>query len=337
MKVSVAIITYNQEKFIAQAIESVLMQKVNFDYEIVIGDDCSTDRTREILVEFEKKYPAKIRPLFAEKNFGDYGRTNFVRSLEACTGDYIAILDGDDYWTKDFKLQWQADFLDKHPQCSISFHFFSTLDEKGKRRIFYPPGLKRIYTLKDLLLNNFIGSSTVMFRNALFGEFPEWYHGSQTGGQIVVGDWPLHVLNAQHGDIGCIHKFMAVKRLHNQGVYSKLDAVQQIKSSIESRKFVNKQLNFRYDSIFQRYYALSFLHIAKEYIDLGDRKHAREYLLRSMAGAHFYHAVFSQRFFQVALKLYFPWPLPFLTSLVKPLLQARLRSKLKNKIFPKRS
>ena len=98
----------------------VLMQKVDFPYEIVIGEDCSTDRTREILLDYKRQYPDKIRLLLNEKNMGR--RYNARNTLFSCTGDYIANLDGDDYWTDERKLQKQINFFSKHPDCTICFH-----------------------------------------------------------------------------------------------------------------------------------------------------------------------------------------------------------------------
>ena len=97
MKLSVLMITYNHENFIAQAIDSVLRQDVNFGYEIVIGEDCSSDRTRSIVMAYEKKHPEKIRLLLPEQNLGMMG--NFMQTLQACRGEYIAIVEDDDYWT----------------------------------------------------------------------------------------------------------------------------------------------------------------------------------------------------------------------------------------------
>ena len=105
IKVSVVMLTYNHEKYIAQAIESVLMQETDFHYEIVIGEDCSTDRTREIVIEYQKKYPDKIRTLLHAKNIG--GNANYRQTYSECNGDYIAFLEGDDFWIDRKKLQKQ--------------------------------------------------------------------------------------------------------------------------------------------------------------------------------------------------------------------------------------
>ena len=110
-KVSVLMITYNQESFIAQAIRSALMQITDFDYEIVIGDDYSTDRTRQIVADIACKHPARIKPVFQNVHVG--ANRNLVAALKACPGEYVAVLEGDDYWTTQNKIQLQVDFLDR--------------------------------------------------------------------------------------------------------------------------------------------------------------------------------------------------------------------------------
>ncbi len=111
IKVNVCVITYNHEEFIEKALASILNQKADFDFDIVIGDDCSSDKTKEIILKYKQRYPDLIRILFSEKNIGM--RENFLRSLKACKGKYIAILEGDDYWTDEYKLQKQFDYLEK--------------------------------------------------------------------------------------------------------------------------------------------------------------------------------------------------------------------------------
>lgn len=113
MILSVGILTYNQEKYIRQCLDAVLMQKVDFEYEIVVGDDASSDSTQDILREYAAKYPGKFVLLLGEKNEGI--SMNYKKVLSACKGKYIALCEGDDFWTDAHKLQAQVDFLEKHP------------------------------------------------------------------------------------------------------------------------------------------------------------------------------------------------------------------------------
>src|ERR1017187_2565779 len=115
-KVSVLMITYNHEKYIAQAIESVLMQKTDFPYELILGEDCSTDGTREIVREYSRKHPEIVRAPPRERTLG--AKENVRQIVFASRGKYIALLEGDDYWTSQEKLQLQADLLDAHPETA---------------------------------------------------------------------------------------------------------------------------------------------------------------------------------------------------------------------------
>lgn len=118
--VSVFMLAYNHEKYIAEAIESVLMQKTDFDFDIVIGEDCSTDATRHIVLEYAQKYPNKIKPILHNVNVG--AMLNQMYVLEACTGKYVAMCEGDDYWTDPFKLQKQVDFLEANKEYVLTTH-----------------------------------------------------------------------------------------------------------------------------------------------------------------------------------------------------------------------
>jgi glycosyltransferase involved in cell wall biosynthesis len=130
--VSVHMATYNHEPFIRQAIEGVMMQKTNFEFELVIGEDCSTDKTREICFEYQKKYPDKIRVLWSEKNLhlnphpaGKNGRRTLVR----CRGEFIAYCEGDDYWIDPLKLQKQVDVMRQHKNVGLCFGVADSLNE----------------------------------------------------------------------------------------------------------------------------------------------------------------------------------------------------------------
>jgi glycosyltransferase involved in cell wall biosynthesis len=215
MKLSILMITYKQEPFVAQAIASVLMQRTNFDFELVIGDDKSPDGTGQIAREFARQHPDRIRFLEREANLGMH--RNFYDTFAQCRGEYVAILEGDDYWTDPEKLQIQADALDAHPNWAICFHPAAVLEDgqTTPTRELPPPGERRpIYGLADILRGNMIQTPTVMFRNHLFDEFPGWLI------DLPMLDWPVHALNARKGDIGFIDRTMAVYRMHGGGIWS---------------------------------------------------------------------------------------------------------------------
>lgn len=119
IKVSVCVVTYNQKNYIRECLQSIVDQETDFKFDVIVSDDCSTDGTRAIVQEFSVKYPGIVKPIFHEKNIGAY--KNFVFIHQQATGEYIAHVDGDDYCLPG-KLQVQADFLDKTPNCNIVFH-----------------------------------------------------------------------------------------------------------------------------------------------------------------------------------------------------------------------
>ncbi len=253
MKLSVSITTYNHEGFIAQAIESALNQKTTFDYEIIIGEDDSSDKTREIVKKYKNKYPDKIKLFLNDRKNVIYvdgkptGRWNFVNNLKSAKGQYIALLDGDDYWTDSFKLQKQVDFLDSHPECSICFHAFRKTGEVPENnQPIFPPGRKPIYTIEDILKCTFISTLSVVFRNGLFEDFPEWFF------RMPQADWPLHILNSQHGDIGYIDEVMGVYRVHKGGIWMADGHIEALKKTIKSIKIINPFLSGEHQTINMR-------------------------------------------------------------------------------------
>ena len=222
MKLSVMMITYNHERFIAQALESVLAQQVNFDYEIVIGEDCSTDRTREILMDFCRRYPKRIVPLLRDKNVG--AMRNAEATLAACRGQYLALLEGDDYWTSREKLERQVKFLDTHPGSSMCCHRVQFLDETGLAKTDVFPSLPAgPYTIEDILKGNFVMTCSAVLRRDLVPALPLWFR------KMKLGDWPMFALVARYGTIELMDEVMAVYRVHSGGTWSSLPLITRLR------------------------------------------------------------------------------------------------------------
>jgi glycosyltransferase involved in cell wall biosynthesis len=214
-KVSVLMITYNHERFIEQAVRSVMMQKANFDWELVIGEDCSTDRTREIIEQLVKEFSGRgsIRLLANEQNLGV--GANFRRTYEACLGEYIAFLEGDDYWTAEEKLQLQADFLDAHPDVSLCFHPMIRYSEAEQRIVGLgstgKPG-KQFYDFMDVL------DATVCPHTGTLMVRREHLRLPTTIVSITYVDRVVQLLCAERGRFGYIDRPMSVYRQHSGGV-----------------------------------------------------------------------------------------------------------------------
>jgi glycosyltransferase involved in cell wall biosynthesis len=247
MKVSVLVTTYNHEKYIARALDSVLMQKTNFEYEIIIGEDRSTDQTRSIVLDFQRWNPGKIRLVLPQETLGVGGNRVFAQTFELAKGEYVALLDGDDYWTSPKKLQKQVEFLDLHPDCALCFHNALRIYEDGSRAALPCnfSGQKPISVLEDIVQSNFIGGCTPMLRKDVTGHLPEWYYN------LPHGDWSLYILCAQHGKIGYIDEILGIYRIHNQGFWSKRDAIQKLEEIIAFHETMNANLDFRFNDIVQ--------------------------------------------------------------------------------------
>jgi len=220
--VSVFMMTYNHEKYIAQAIGSVLMQQTNFEFEIVIGEDCSTDRTREIVLEYKAKYPEKIKLLLQEKNVG--AMQNQIDTLRACTGKYIALLEGDDYWTDPYKLQKQVDFLEANPDYGLIYADLYLIDEfsnKLSNNVQELFKVKKIYeenTFFNLLRHgNFIYTATSCFRSALLNH---WLSGISNNKDIYIQDVFLWLLISSQSKVKFLKETMAVYRRHSGNISS---------------------------------------------------------------------------------------------------------------------
>jgi glycosyltransferase involved in cell wall biosynthesis len=258
MRVSVCLLTYNHERYVAQAIESVLAQE-GVDFELVISEDHSTDGTRAIVDGYAARHPDRIRVLTSGANVGM--TRAFARGLEAARGTYVALLDGDDYWTSPHKLRLQTEYLDAHPECAICFHNVTVVYEDGSvaphpfygagpGRHFSRPVPKPVSTLADVAPGNFMQTCSVMFRRGLFGDLPEWFT------DLAVADWPLHVLNAEHGDIGYIDADMAVYRVHAGGVWAGSLAHYRTRNSVDGLvriyRLLDRHLGRRFAPEFER-------------------------------------------------------------------------------------
>lgn len=219
---TVRLMSYNHEAYIVQAIEGGLIQKCNFHFEIVIGDDFSTDNTLDICKSYEKKHPEKIRVLSRPVGGDYYNRRingthliNFVDIIENSRGKYIALLDGDDFWTDPLKLQKQLDFLEKNQKCSFCFHRVNELhdgdlteDNLNKKNI-------QNFYLEDILNKNYAHTSSIVFRKSYLYPIPDLLKTA------MPGDHTLQCLLLRNGGYAFYMKEnMAVYRKHEGGIWS---------------------------------------------------------------------------------------------------------------------
>jgi len=275
LKVSVAILTYNQKDFIGEAIESAVNQITDFEYEILVGDDFSTDGTREIILEYQQKYPDKVKPVLHPRNMGQNGFFNTVETLKLARAPYIAPMDGDDYWTDPHKLQLLVDHMDQHPEQSAVFHnALVTHDDGTPSYELNTPDQKPVVTLPDLIGENevwFIATSAVLFKGDLM-YYPEWFRKSSSG------DIPRYIILAKQGPIGYVPRVMSVYRKNRGGVSNKdhyRDA-RFLRNRIMMYEGIDKETGYQYSDIVRknvsRYYRMM----------LDARQYSKSYFRRAM-------------------------------------------------------
>jgi glycosyltransferase involved in cell wall biosynthesis len=206
---SIRLMTYMHENYIKQAMDGIMMQQTNFQIEVVVGDDLSTDRTLDIIRTYSDTQNIHIRILKREK--GDtywnkrqkLGRLyNFFNILVNCSGEYVALLDGDDYWTDPNKLQKQVDFLDAHPDFSLCHHRVDKLNDNNIETWDYCPYEET--DIYDLARGNHISTLSCVFRNR------DFHYDLQN---INLGDYYIHLMNAEHGRIKFFNNTMGLYRV----------------------------------------------------------------------------------------------------------------------------
>ena len=217
IKLSVVIISYKQAKYIKEAIDSVLMQKVNFKYELLLADDCSQDGTLEIMKEYEKKYPDIVRVLERKKNLGCA-----QNSMSACLctkGKYITMLEGDDYWCDKNKLQIQVDFLEKNPEYIAVAHIQEGRDLKNNFKGYFPTTSKKNFEIDGVsdFINNekFFSCTTTLYKNFYLDEEKLSVYKDLRTFDDLIGDAQINLFLSQLGKIYVMNKPMMVYRMRN--------------------------------------------------------------------------------------------------------------------------
>jgi len=246
--ISVVITTYNQESFISKCIESILMQQGDFLLEVVIGDDHSTDGTRKIIERYQQKNPNIIKVISGPENIGM--QQNLKRCLDYCSGDYVAVCEGDDYWTDPGKLNKQMRFLDANPDCSMCFNsilLFIEKDGNSFQHIEHKYLTKGRFSTEDLIASNFIGNfSCCMYRTSVISKLPEKLF------QIKFADWLFNLCCSQFGPIGYLSEMMSVYRIHEKGVWSRKTLSQQNKAILRSLSKFDLLSNHRFSETIRK-------------------------------------------------------------------------------------
>lgn len=208
--VSVAVITYNHEEYIERALESVCNQKTDFNYEIIIGDDSSTDRTSEICKEFADKFPEKIHHIRHEKNKGFINNLLYV--ISECNGEYIALLEADDYWLTDQKLYKQIKIFKENPDVGLCYTNSAVDDLKVPEKTkYFDRKHDEVQLLADCLPNMVAPTSSYLFRKEYFNP-PRWFN------KVAAYEYYLLFIVAEHGSVYYLNECTSCRTQHYKGL-----------------------------------------------------------------------------------------------------------------------
>lgn len=247
-KLSILVITYNHEKYLKKALRSIYMQRFKYNYEIVICDDCSTDKTVEVAELYRNVFGNKMKIFKNERNIGI--TKNYQNAFSKCTGDFIAVLEGDDYWIDPLKIQTQMDFLLTHPSYSMVFGKIMAILPDNRvlpvqdkpEDIYY-----RVFSTADIVRDNPIQNfSGCMYNGSVMRSIdPSLYN-------LTVYDWMINIVVSMYGPVGYIPRAMTMHPMLSSGAwsgYSELERLQFVFGLIES-----------YDSYLNHRFANEFLH-----------------------------------------------------------------------------
>lgn len=228
--VSIICNTYNHVNYIRQCLDGFLMQETNFPIEILVHDDASTDGTADIVREYEDKYPDLIKPIYQTENQYSKGvKVSLKYQYSRAKGKYIALCEGDDYWTDPLKLQKQVDFLETHKDYVICGHKFRSFLQNESRFISIDQNESGTYTLEDFTSQQrFCSTLTVVFKRASINlqELNEYPF-------LIDSIWFFYILKAGNGY--CLNDTMAVYRLHGGGIWSSINYEDQLKLDFQVR------------------------------------------------------------------------------------------------------
>lgn len=274
---TVVITTFEHERYIARALESVCRQETDFAFDVVVIDDCSSDRTVAVIDSVRSRYPNRLTVMRSPQNKNSH--EDFGAVIDACTSPFMAMLDGDDYWTSNSKLAKQVAFLEAHPECVLCFHNV-LLEVEGtdhEPRAELPRGAIPTFTERDdLWRGNYLRTCSVVFRRNAFERLPAWYYDSE------YGDWELYVFLSAFGKIGYLDEVLAAYRVHTGGEWSGTSPVEQAQGCLDFLAHMERSLGPEFRSsqvagLFQDCLRTQLL------LETGDLERARNYLWRSFA------------------------------------------------------
>lgn len=260
--VSTSTLTYNHAPYIRECIEGILMQKTTFPVRVVVFDDCSTDGTREIVQEYEAKFPNLIKGFYPKENtYGKPGRNETLKPRNEARdiAKYIALCEGDDYWTDPLKLQKQVEFLEKNEEFTLHFHAAQNFIEKAGKYIDRKPIISKEYFGADFLDNWIIPTSSVLFRNVLDSDI----YSRLSNKNYLFGDIILFLSLAEKGKVYGSNCIMTTYRIHGKSMLRELDKENLF---LSGKKFIQHHKEMSCD-FSRKYKHLNHLFISNKYLE----------------------------------------------------------------------
>lgn len=251
--VSVVCMTFNQEDYIKDALDSILAQKTSFPFEVIVHDDASTDSTTEIVKEYEKRYPNIVRSIIQDENQYSKNGGAFHRFvLPACRGKYIASCEGDDYWCDSFKLEQQINYLENHPDCPACAHDTWLLDCRNNRKRRMSSMTKSGMVPIRFLISSGASyhTSSLVRRKAIYADQPNYAKGVKG-----VGDYPLRVYLALNGGVYYLNSIMSVYRYRAKGSWSTRNHTNK-KLAVDTHEALIRMLEMADDASMHRYHTI---------------------------------------------------------------------------------
>lgn len=274
---SIAVLTYNHEKYIRECLDGILMQKIDVPYEIVIADDCSTDNNRAIIEEYRRKHADVIRTVYQPSNVGMH--ENFYHLMNALKGRYFALVEGDDYWTDPRKISIQLDILNNMPEVVCCFHTAHVMKEKGSKNKLtlkrYPhKPVPQITDIEYMLEHgNYIPTASMLQRNIFKGNYPDIIADKK-----VLPDTMFNLLQASQGKYFYIDREMSVYRINVDGVTENRLSIIEFLAKVHmyevSDEYTLGKWHAQHRAAIQKYY----YYILDHYIKEGNKKEIAKYL-----------------------------------------------------------
>jgi glycosyltransferase involved in cell wall biosynthesis len=278
-EVAVSMITYNHEQYIEQAVRSALSQIGPHDVRVVVSDDASTDSTPDILRRLRREFGDRLRPALRERNVG--AMANYLATLAASEGDYVAILEGDDYWTDPAKVAKQVALLESNPDMSGCYGRAEVVSDRsaqqGPKYIPSDDPTRARLSLSDVLRKNGIATCTVMYRQRVLRSDLSGLH------KLSQGDWPLQMHAAMLGPIGYMNDVLGAYRQHDGGLWTSLGEARRAAETARAAAYGMGIVPRDYQAIAARTAAKRALEAAHLFGQLGDRAAGLTWSCRGLA------------------------------------------------------